>query len=99
MRKTDATKFACCVRLEATLDDLRTAASDSNDRHLLDYMFLAGSAQQLQQLAEEGFPQPPPWPLTSSLSLAIKGAVLPRDTVHILVAKVLVTQGCKVTTC
>ena len=86
---------ACCARLEATLDDLKAAALDSNDRHLLEYLFLAGSPDQLQQLAEEGFPQPPPWPLTNSLSLALQTATNPSGSFHILIAKVLMTQGRK----
>ena len=86
---------ACCARLEATLDDLKAASLDSHDRHLLEYLFLAGSPEQLQQLAEEGFPQPPPWPLTNSLTLALQSAASPAGNCHMLIAKVLMTQGRK----
>lgn len=86
----------CCARLEAALEELKSAASDSTDRHLLEYLFLPGSPEQLQQLAEEGFPQPPPWLLTNSLRLALEGHLKPGQSSHVLIAKVLMTRGCKV---
>ena len=92
----DSEAHSHCARLEAALEELKSAASDSTDRHLLEYLFLPGSPEQLQQLAEEGFPQPPPWLLTNSLRLALEGHLKPGQSLHVLIAKVLMTRGCKV---
>ncbi len=92
-----------CNRLESKLDELKSAATESGDRHLLEYLFFCGEPAHLQQLAEEGFLQPPSQPLSNSLTLAAKegrsGQALQKgpaaQTCHVLVAKVLMSHCCK----
>ena len=90
--------------MESKLDELKSAAKEPGDRHLLEHLFFCSDAAHLQRLAEEGFPQPPSHPLTNSLTLALQQGIratgplyLPGVQIcHVLVAKVLTSHCCKV---